>query len=115
MVPKKNKALSKAKRPKRRYIVFEVKVPEDIADFRPLFGKVKKSMTGLLGEMGMEKANLKFINDAWNHEMKRAVIKVNHAVLEDAKEALNRINELGIKTVGVSGSLKKIKKKYLGS
>ncbi len=100
-------------REKKRYIVFKVISKRGLS-----FDEVKKAIkTGLLqflGELGFAKAGVIIIED-WKDN--KGVIKVNHKHVDNVKAGLALIKDIGneaviVKTIGVSGILKKVRSKF---
>jgi ribonuclease P/MRP protein subunit POP5 len=104
-------------REKKRYLVFNI-----ISSSKINPNKVQESVVRgckeYLGEMGMAKAGLLMLNDKYNKEKQMGIIKVNNKMLNSLKVALGFIKEIDnqkviVKSVGVSGILKKAENKYL--
>lgn len=103
----------------KRYVAFEVISPKKIKDSRVVFSQIKDSCRGFLGASGMSKAGILFI-DKWNEAKQRGLIRVNYKHVNDLKASFTFVreiegNEAIVKSVGVSGILKKAEKRYLAS
>ena len=105
-------------REKKRYLAFEVISKQKIEDSN----KVKESIMGgaleFLGHLGMAKAGAIILKDKWNKDLQRGIIKVNNKEVDNLKAALAFIEKIDgkeaiVKSVGVSGILKKAENKYL--
>jgi ribonuclease P/MRP protein subunit POP5 len=58
------------------------------------------------------------LNDKWNEEMQRGIMRVNNKHVDDLKASLIFVKnmegkEVIVKSVGASGILKKLQQKYL--
>lgn len=82
------------------------------------FDEVKKAVNGsllqFLGELGFARAGVIVLDD-WNHN--KGVMKVNNKHVDNVKAALALIRKIGnetviVRTVGVSGILKKARGKF---
>jgi len=103
---------------RNRYLVFEVLSEKKVNE-----EEIKKSVWNnclqFLGELGTGEAGLWFLNDKWNKEKQKGILKVNNKHIEKVRTALNLIreinkNKVNINTVGVSGTLKKAELKFIG-
>ena len=52
-----------------------------------------------------------FLNDKWDEKKRKGILKVNNKYVEKVRFALSLNN---IHTIGVSGTLKKAEKKFIG-
>jgi ribonuclease P/MRP protein subunit POP5 len=103
-------------RERSRYIAFEL-----ISDSALSRGDVVKAVWGsvlrFLGELGASKTSL-WVMD-WDEKHNRGILKVNHKSLEEVRAAFTLIKEINDQRViphvlGVSGTVKKTRQKYLG-
>ena len=107
-------------REKKRYLVFEIVSETKIDDLNKITEAILNSCHKYLGEMGMAKSGLLILNDKYNKEKQRGIIRVNNKMLDNLKAALCFIKEIDnkqviVKSVGVSGILKKAQSKYIAS
>jgi ribonuclease P/MRP protein subunit POP5 len=105
-------------REKKRYLVFEVISKQKIQNFKEVSQAIQNSALMFLGQLGMAKAGTIILKDKWNKDMQRGIIKVNHKEVDNLRAALTfteRIEgkEVIVRSVGVSGILKKAENKYL--
>jgi len=112
------KSLKPSMREKKRYLAFEVLSEEKITDFDAVAESILANSERFLGELGMSKAGVLMMKDKWNEEMQRGLLRVNHKNVGNLRAALTMIDkikeeEVIVKSVGVSGTLKKAEKKYL--
>ena len=118
MAKAKIKPLLPSLREKKRYLAFEVLSEEKITDFDAVAESILANSERFLGELGMSKAGVLMMKDKWNEEMQRGLLRVNHKNVGNLRAALTMIDkikeeEVIVKSVGVSGTLKKAEKKYL--
>lgn len=104
-------------RERNRYIAFEL-----VCDSQISRGEVVKAVWNallqFLGELGASKTSL-WVMD-WDEQRKRGILKVNHCSVDEVRAALTLMKELNgnplvFRTLGVSGSVKKTKEKFLGA
>jgi RNase P/RNase MRP subunit POP5 len=74
----------------------------------------------MFGEFGLAGANIAMLHDKWKAEKQKGIIKVNHRYAHQLKTSLlfiNRIrnNDAIIKSIGMSGILKKAQARYLAA
>jgi ribonuclease P/MRP protein subunit POP5 len=105
-------------REKKRYLVFEI-ISENKLDNPSIISKeITEKCSRFLGEMGMAKAGILILNDKYNKEKQKGIIKVNNKMLNELKAALCLIKEINntqviVKSAGVSGILKKAQDKFI--
>ena len=105
-------------REKKRYLVFEVISKDKIDNPKPIGDSILNSCQRLMGEIGMAKAGLLILNDKYNKIKQKGIIKVNNKMVDNLKSALCFIKEIDgkiaiVKSVGVSGILKKAQDKFI--
>jgi RNase P/RNase MRP subunit POP5 len=93
-----------SKRPKKRYIVFEVISQQNSSSIQHA---IKKSVLNVLGNSYNE-AGIRFLKD--KQRLNRGIIRVNNKFSKDVINAINKVKS--IKTLGMSGILKKAEEKY---
>ena len=119
-VKKRLKSLLPALKEKNRYLVFEIISDDKIRDIKTVSGQIEAKMTELIGSLGMAKANLRVLNDKFKPNRQKGIIKVNHRYVHELKSALAMIDKLKgkkavVRSVGLSGILKKAEAKYMAS
>ncbi|MCP3685882.1 MAG: hypothetical protein GY861_24810 [bacterium] len=112
----KMKRLLPSLREKKRYLVFEV-ISKSKLSRESAIKAIKQGMVGFLGEKDTAKANIAILNE-WNSKTQRGLMKVNRNYVDQIKGALCLVKKAGrkeiiVKSVGVSGMIKKAKNKYL--
>lgn len=105
-------------REKKRYLVFEIISKEKISDVNLVSGAVWDCSLQLLGQLGAAKAGIMMLNNKWDAQSQRGIIKVSHKYVDVLKSALlfaDKINNTDVifRSIGVSGILKKAENKYL--
>lgn len=98
-----------SKRPKKRYIVFEV-ISNELNDDSAIHNAIKKSVLNVLG-MQYRGAGIRFLKNKYKPQIHRGIFRVNNEYARSVIVALNRSER--IKTLGMSGILKKAEDKYL--
>ena len=100
-------------REKKRYIVYEVKAEKGV-NFEEVKKELEKKMLEFLGELGYGKAGVR-IMDNWKDN--KGIIRTSTKSVDNVKAALTMVQRVGsqkvmVKTVGVSGILRKAKNKF---
>ncbi len=111
------KLLPPSLRSQKRYIVFEV-ISEQAIVYNDIGTAVWNSMLSFLGELGASSAKVWFIHNIYDDKNQRGVIKCSHDSVEHLRTALSLVQVIGetkcvIKIVGVTGTIKSAKAKYL--
>ena len=118
MVHTKLKPILPSLREKKRYLVFEVISKEKISDADAVSSAILQSSLQFLGQRGTAKAGIVTLNNKWDAEKQRGIIKVSHKHVDDVKASLVFAKKIGskdaiIRSLGVSGVLKKADNNYL--
>jgi len=115
MEPKK---LPPSLRPKSRYVIFEIisDHPVTLEDFN---SALWNSVLNLLGELTASECRIWTIKNLYNERAQRGVLKCAHDRVEHVRTAIALITMLGeskasIRVVGITGTLKSARNKYLG-
>ncbi len=108
----KPKILLPSLKEKKRYLAFEVKADTELAH-KDARQAIRNEMSKLVGDIGMAKAGLMFLDD-WKDN--KGILKVNNKSVDEAKAALTMLQKINnkkviVKSIGVSGILNKIRQK----
>ncbi|MFH1053334.1 MAG: Rpp14/Pop5 family protein [Candidatus Woesearchaeota archaeon] len=112
------KPLLPSLREKKRYLAFEIISKKPINDFKIVSQSLWSSFLEYLGKFGVSKAGLWILPDKYDAKNQRGLIRVNNKEVDSLKSALIMIKEIQgqdviIRSVGVSGILKKAENRYL--
>jgi len=112
----KLKPILPALKEKKRYLVYEI-ISEKNLD-KDLSEEIVKKVTSLLGIFDSAKAGIQRVE--YNKKTQRGVVRVANKEVDKLKTSLALINQLNdeeitIRTIGVSGILKKARNKYFAS
>ena len=118
MVKTKLKPVLPSLREKKRYIAFEVISNEKLKDFSAVSDAIIECSFYFLGQLGAAKAGIMPLQNKWNPELQRGMIKVSHKYVDAVKAALmfaGKVNgkDAIFRSIGVSGILKKAENNYL--
>ncbi|MFH0868225.1 MAG: Rpp14/Pop5 family protein [Candidatus Woesearchaeota archaeon] len=118
MVKTKIKPLLPSMREKKRYLAYEVISNHKFNDAVHISKAIFDATKDFLGDLGMAKAGIIPINDKWNENMQRGIIRVNNKHVDELKASLIFVKSIEgkeaiIKSVGASGILRKAQQKYL--
>ncbi len=107
-------------RAKKRYLAFEIISKEKIKDFKSVFSEIWAKMSLFAGEKVLADAHAVVLKDCWVEDSQKGIIKINHNHVDSIKASLLLVERIDgteaiIKTLGVSGILKKAKAKYLAN
>ena len=116
MAKTKLKPVLPSSREKKRYLAFEVISKEKIRDFSHVSEAIWSSSLQFLGQLGTAKAGIIPLENKWNQEKQRGIIKISHKHVDNVKAALLFAQKAGGKDVifrslGVSGVLRKAEAK----
>ena len=114
------KSLLPTLRERNRYIAFEIISEKKIRDFKTISKHLIDVYANLFGIHGLAKANIVPLPDKWNPSKQKGIIKVNHKHVHQLKSAMLFIKRIRhkdviMRSVGISGILKKAQSKYLGN
>ncbi|MFP4045891.1 MAG: Rpp14/Pop5 family protein [Candidatus Aenigmatarchaeota archaeon] len=104
-------------RKKKRYLAFEVKGQEKV-EFNQLVGAIWHTVLNLYGEMKTSSIDLWLVKDLWQEGAQRGVVKCSHHHVDEVRLALALLDRIGddevmIRTLGVTGTMKSARKKFL--
>ena len=104
-------------RERKRYVVFNI-ISNKKTEYKPVFNEIISSFKKLFGEVLLGKAGLMALDGTWNKEKQSGAFRVNRKYLDQARAAMTLVkqindNKIIIRSVGVSGILKKAKQKWL--
>ena len=107
-------------REKKRYLVFEVISNEKINNADAVSDAIWRSSLQFIGLLGVAKAGLMVLNNKWNKELQRGIIKVSHKHIDAVKASLLFANKIDgkdviLRSLGISGILRKAERNYLES
>jgi ribonuclease P/MRP protein subunit POP5 len=99
-------------------LAFEIVSNSQIKDYKAVSNEITAKSLELIGTLGVAKAGLQVIKDCWKPETQKGIIRVNHKHVDEIKSALTLIQKINnkqvaVKSIGVSGILKKAKEKYI--
>ncbi|MBW2985202.1 hypothetical protein KY313_00915 [Candidatus Woesearchaeota archaeon] len=108
------KPLLPSLREKKRYLVFEVISKKKLSGIPEK--DIEEFMLRLHGEIGLGKAGLIFLKNKWNKIKQRGIVKVHYKYVDQLRAALCSFHkgDVIMRSIGVSGILKKAENKYLG-
>lgn len=115
------KRLIPSLREKKRYVAFEVLSEKTLsADAKNIQHAIWDTALSFLGERHVSKAGLFMLPNMYQPQMQRGIIRVNHTGVDDLKAVLALVQQIQnqpviLKTVGVSGILKKATARYLSN
>jgi RNase P/RNase MRP subunit POP5 len=110
MAKKDIKALLPSLKERKRYLVFEIISKNEISDFMAVKDEITASMASLIGDLGMAKANVRFIDE--KTKANKGLIMLNHDFVGQLRASLALIRTIkGIpaiaRSIGVSGMIDK--------
>lgn len=103
---------------RERYIVFEI-ISDEAVEYRDFSKSVWFSALSLLGELGVAESQVRIIKNLYDSKTQRGVIRCRHDRTEHVRSSLALIKKIGnanaiIKVLGITGTIKSAKNKYLG-
>ncbi len=120
MIKKKIKPLLPSLRERKRYLAFEIISESPILDFKAVERAIQDKSLEFLGILGCAEAGIMVLNDKYNPENQRGLIRVSHTSVDKLRASLMMIEKIEdknviVRSVGVSGILKKAKNNYIAS
>jgi ribonuclease P/MRP protein subunit POP5 len=105
-------------REKTRYLAFEVISDHEIKDFKAISEEIEDKSLLFLGQLGLAKAGIRILPEKWNLQFQKGLIKINNKYVNELKSSLTLIEKINnkkvvVKSIGVSGILKKAEQRYL--
>ena len=105
-------------RERKRYLAFEVVSESPIQDFNAVSHAVWDKALEYLGELGCAKAGIMIMQDKYNVEKQRGLIRVNNKSVDKLRATLALIDQIDnehviVRSRGVSGVLNKAEGKYI--
>jgi ribonuclease P/MRP protein subunit POP5 len=102
-------------REKKRYVVFEI-ISKTKIDFTAASKAIWQSLLGFAGTIGSAQAGIWLMNDKFNKEKQKGIIKTSHKSVDLLKAALALIKEIDsqaaiVRSTAVSGILNKAEKR----
>jgi ribonuclease P/MRP protein subunit POP5 len=116
-MPGQPKLLPPALRPHKRYIAYEI-ISEQPVQYKEFVSTVWSTALSLLGEMGSSEAKVWFIHNLYDQQTQRGLLKCTHDSVEKIRAVLSLVTVVSesksvIKILGVTGTIKSAKSKYL--
>ena len=110
--------LSPSLREKRRYIAFKIHCAKTLQELE-VNGAIYQSVLNLLGELGMAEASVFILRGIYTPDKKIGLIRCSHTAVEHVRAALALASRVGeepimIEVLGISGTIKAARRKYLG-
>tara|TARA_Y100000310_G_C20133917_1_gene557113 strand:+ start:193 stop:561 length:369 start_codon:yes stop_codon:yes gene_type:complete len=118
MAKAKIKPLLPSLRERKRYLAYEVISKSKFDNAVHVNKAILNSAKEFLGHSGMAKAGILPINDKWNVDSQRGILRVNNKHVDDLKASLVFVKNIDdkdviVRSVGASGILKKAQQRYL--
>ena len=120
MSKNKIKSLLPSLREKKRYLVFEIISKANITDFKEIEKNILENTLRFLGELGMAKAGILILKDKFDIKKQKGIIRVSHKYVNELRASLALIQKINnqvviVRSIGLSGILKKAVNKYIAS
>ena len=110
MAKKDLKSLLPSLKERKRYLVFETISKTPINDWKAVKDEISYSMASLIGDLGMAKAGVRFIDEKAKES--KGIIMLNHDFTDHLRAALAAVRSVKgipaiIRSLGVSGMINK--------
>lgn len=107
------KPLLPSLREKKRYVAFSINSTQPV-QYDAVVNEIKMTLQEFIGYIGMAKAGLIFLKD-WKHQ--RGIARIHPAYVDYFRGALALVPNIhgqqgNIQSLGISGTLKKLRKLY---
>ncbi len=115
----KLKPILPALRERKRYVAFELLSKSRIKSYSSVSKAIWQGMLSFVGAKGAAQAGLWLLPERYNANSQRGIARVSHVGVDALKGSIALVQEVEgvpsiIRTVGVSGSLKKASKYIAG-
>ena len=119
-IKKKLKPMLPTLREKRRYLAFEIVSKSPIKALQGVKKAIELSMLSFIGIKGAANAGMIILEDKYNPENQRGLIKVGHKYVDELRASLALVKEIDgepviVKSVGASGIMKQAEARYIAS
>ncbi|MFC1728149.1 Rpp14/Pop5 family protein [Nanoarchaeota archaeon] len=113
---KRMKPILPTLREKKRYLAFEILSENKINDPKKVSEAIWESSLDFLGTDGASQAGIWVLPDKYKNQ--KGILKVGHRYVEKLRTCLALIKTIGkkpvvVRTIGISGILKKTEKKFI--
>ena len=103
---------------KKRYLAFEVISKERMSSAEEVSEAIWDCSLRFLGQLGTARAGLMVLNNKWDAQRQRGIMKVGHKHVDALKAALMfaskiKNNDVIFRSLGVSGILRKAENRFL--
>ena len=118
MVKSRLKPVLPSLREKKRYLAFEVISKERVSSAEEVSEAIWDCSLRFLGQLGTARAGLMVLNNKWDAQRQRGIMKVGHKHVDALKAALMfaskiKNNDVIFRSLGVSGILRKAENRFL--
>ena len=118
MIKTKLKPVLPSLREKKRYLAFEVISKERVSSAEEVSEAIWDCSLRFLGQLGTARAGLMVLNNKWDAQRQRGIMKVGHKHVDALKAALMfaskiKNNDVIFRSLGVSGILRKAENRFL--
>jgi len=118
MVKSRLKPVLPSLREKKRYLAFEVISKERMSSAEEVSEAIWDCSLRFLGQLGTARAGLMVLNNKWDAQRQRGIMKVGHKHVDALKAALMfaskiKNNDVIFRSLGVSGILRKAENRFL--
>lgn len=101
-------------RERKRYLTFEIVSESQINDFSAVSEQINPILEEFLGTLNAAEAGIIMLEETWQPQTQRGIIRVNNKYVEKLKTAIMLVESIErqpviVKSVNVSGNLKKAK------
>lgn len=117
-MPDRPQHLSPSLREKRRYVAFKVHCAKPLQEL-DVNSAIYQAVLNFLGELGMAEASVFVLRGIYTPEKKIGLIRCAHTSVEHVRAAVALASRVGeepimIEVLGISGTIKAARRKYLG-
>jgi ribonuclease P/MRP protein subunit POP5 len=114
----KLKAILPSLKQKKRYLVYEIISDKAVDSYAIVRESLMKGILSFLGSLGTAEAGIILLDEKYNAQKQRGIIKVGHRYVDGLKAALTTVEKIGtqkvvLRSMGISGMLNKAEKRYL--
>jgi ribonuclease P/MRP protein subunit POP5 len=113
----RTKTLPSSYREKKRYLIFEV-ISEQKIEFEELIKSIFNHTINLIGILGVARTNFRFLQDLYDEKKQIFVLRCVPRDVELIRLSMALITEINekkvcVRSLGVTGTIKSARRKYL--
>ncbi|MBD3249734.1 hypothetical protein GF336_06840 [Candidatus Woesearchaeota archaeon] len=118
MIKKRLKPILPTLKERKRYLAYNIISKKPISSFKHVEEQINAKSLEYLGQLGYAEAGISVLKSRFKPKLQKGIIRVNNNHTDNLKAALTFIRNINskeaiVKSLGVSGMIKKAEERYL--